>query len=268
MLEYEELQQFYNRFYHPSNARIWFYGDDPEETRLHLIAENLNRFVKDDEARSASVIKAQPTFAAPRAAKGKFPAQEFEGAIAGIAWALTRGTDGFPEEDELPMWVLDDLLVGRRTAAVYSAMQNSSLGTFLEDVAGLDEGELVVRPAEPGTSPPSCLVAPCRRFAHRAPGAVTALGRAPASLCILSWTVPCRNPSRRIPAPSRLSGISPLLVFLVERLQRMIPPVGWCCRLHPACDVCDDAERGGTGRCKGARPGDGDLAETGDRGVQ
>ena len=30
-------QAFYESYYHPSNARFWFYGDDPHEERLRLL---------------------------------------------------------------------------------------------------------------------------------------------------------------------------------------------------------------------------------------
>lgn len=30
-------QGFYEAYYHPSNARFWFYGDDPSEERLRIV---------------------------------------------------------------------------------------------------------------------------------------------------------------------------------------------------------------------------------------
>jgi presequence protease len=38
------LQDFHARYYHPSNARIWFYGDDPPEERLRILSTFLDEF--------------------------------------------------------------------------------------------------------------------------------------------------------------------------------------------------------------------------------
>ena len=37
-LTFEEFQKFYGDYYHPSNARFWFYGDDPGACLLPLLA--------------------------------------------------------------------------------------------------------------------------------------------------------------------------------------------------------------------------------------
>lgn len=38
------LQDFHGRYYHPSNARFWFYGDDPADERLSLLSKYLDEF--------------------------------------------------------------------------------------------------------------------------------------------------------------------------------------------------------------------------------
>ncbi len=43
-LTYSEFRDFYNKWYHPSNAYIYFYGDDPEEKRLAKAGEYLDRY--------------------------------------------------------------------------------------------------------------------------------------------------------------------------------------------------------------------------------
>ena len=51
------LQGFHERYYHPSNARFWFYGDDDPVKRLELLASYLDDF----EARPVdSTVKKQP----------------------------------------------------------------------------------------------------------------------------------------------------------------------------------------------------------------
>lgn len=51
------MQDFHGRYYHPSNARFWFYGDDPADERLQLLSKYLDEF----EARPVdSTVHAQP----------------------------------------------------------------------------------------------------------------------------------------------------------------------------------------------------------------
>jgi len=34
----EKFQEFHRQYYHPSNARIWFYGDDDPVHRLRVLS--------------------------------------------------------------------------------------------------------------------------------------------------------------------------------------------------------------------------------------
>ncbi len=43
-LTYEQFRQFHATYYHPTNARIYFYGDDDPEARLRLLDERLRDF--------------------------------------------------------------------------------------------------------------------------------------------------------------------------------------------------------------------------------
>jgi Zn-dependent M16 (insulinase) family peptidase len=62
-LTYEQFKQFHTTYYHPSNAMIYFYGDDDPEQRLRLLDGYLSAF----EAQSANVtVEPQPRFPAPR----------------------------------------------------------------------------------------------------------------------------------------------------------------------------------------------------------
>lgn len=40
---FEVLQ---GKYYHPSNAKFWFYGDDPADARLELVDKYLSEFDK------------------------------------------------------------------------------------------------------------------------------------------------------------------------------------------------------------------------------
>ena len=58
-LTYDEFKSFHSRYYHPSNARFWFYGDDDPVERLRILDGYLSEF----DAKSVdSTVHAQPLF--------------------------------------------------------------------------------------------------------------------------------------------------------------------------------------------------------------
>ena len=62
-LTYEQFKAFHETYYHPGNARIFFYGDDPTETRLALLQE----YLKDFSAKEIdSSVAIQPKFSEPK----------------------------------------------------------------------------------------------------------------------------------------------------------------------------------------------------------
>ncbi|HSM25434.1 MAG TPA: insulinase family protein, partial [Anaerolineaceae bacterium] len=61
-LTFDQFKQFHEINYHPSNARIYFYGDDDPEKRLALIDEYLKDF---DAINIDSLPKLQPAFPEP-----------------------------------------------------------------------------------------------------------------------------------------------------------------------------------------------------------
>lgn len=42
------LQDFHSKYYHPSNARFWFHGDDAPVERLRILAEYLDEFERKE----------------------------------------------------------------------------------------------------------------------------------------------------------------------------------------------------------------------------
>jgi len=62
-LTYERFRAFHRELYHPSNARIYFYGDDDPQRRLSLLDEYLEDF---DPITPNSTIRLQPELAAPK----------------------------------------------------------------------------------------------------------------------------------------------------------------------------------------------------------
>lgn len=65
-LTYERFKQFYETYYHPSNALIFFYGNDDPEERLRRMDGYLSPF---DAIQPDSAIALQTPFDAPRTAR-------------------------------------------------------------------------------------------------------------------------------------------------------------------------------------------------------
>ena len=75
-LTYEQFKGFHGRYYHPSNSRIWFYGDDDPEKRLSIVNEYLKGF---ERVEVDSMIRLQKPFEEPRRIIRSFAAGADEG---------------------------------------------------------------------------------------------------------------------------------------------------------------------------------------------
>ncbi|KAA0227716.1 peptidase M16 [candidate division KSB1 bacterium] len=130
-LTYEQFKAFHENFYHPSNARIFFYGDDPVEERLRLLDTYLRDF---DHKPANSAIPLQTRFDSPKRFTHQYdPGEEADLAKKGMVtvnWLLTETKDA---QTTLALSVLAHILVGTPAAPLYKALIDSGLG---EDVAG------------------------------------------------------------------------------------------------------------------------------------
>ena len=130
-LTYEEFSAFHSRYYHPSNARIYFYGDDKVEQRLKIVNGYLEGF---DRAEAAPSIELQPPFASPHLIKRSFMGPE-EGAEKGkglvtVNWALGETSD---VDTNFSAKILEHILLGMPGSPLRKALMDSGLG---EDLAG------------------------------------------------------------------------------------------------------------------------------------
>jgi presequence protease len=73
-LTYEQFKEFHHTYYHPSNSRIFFYGDDDTEERLRILDAYLSEF---DMLGVDSRVALQEPFAA--AAASHVPLQRRRG---------------------------------------------------------------------------------------------------------------------------------------------------------------------------------------------
>lgn len=136
-LTYEDFKNFHQRFYHPSNARIFFAGDDDPEERLRLLDVYLQSF---DCLDIDSSIKLQPECTEPHRIVHPYGISSGGDAkgIAAVNWLLPTKDD---VETFLGLQILSHILVGTPASPLRKALIESGLG---EDIAGMGfESELL-----------------------------------------------------------------------------------------------------------------------------
>lgn len=130
-LTYLDFKRFHETYYHPSNALILFYGDDPPQDRLRILNEYLDDFEAVEIDASVSL---QTSFDQPR--RFTFPLavdsdQENEKAgMVQLNWLLPEGDD---PELVMAHTVLSYALVSTPASPLRKALIDSGLG---EDVTG------------------------------------------------------------------------------------------------------------------------------------
>jgi len=129
-LTYAQFKTFHETYYHPSNARFFFYGDDDPEKRLQLV----QAYLKDFSARPVeSSIPLQSRYDAPRRLTRPYPVSEgaeSPKAYITVNWLLPENTD---PTLTLALEILGHILVGIPASPLRKALIDSGLG---EDVIG------------------------------------------------------------------------------------------------------------------------------------
>ncbi len=136
-LTFEQFMAFHQKYYHPSNAYIYFYGNDHSEERFRRVNEYLKDF---DRAAAASEIPLLPRFDQPKKFTYKFDAGEDaasgkKGRVA-VNWLLTETTD---RANTLALKILTHVLIGTPASPLHKALIDSGLG---EEVTGGIESDL------------------------------------------------------------------------------------------------------------------------------
>ena len=127
-LSYEAFTAFHARHYHPSNARFFFWGDDPEEQRLALLSRELSRF---SAVPVDSHIPLQLRRDTPRLIEHSYAAGEDETrAMTTVNWLLCESGR---VEEVLALEMLEHILLGLPGSPLRRALIASGLG---EDIAG------------------------------------------------------------------------------------------------------------------------------------
>uniref|UniRef100_K3YPJ6 Peptidase M16C associated domain-containing protein n=1 Tax=Setaria italica TaxID=4555 RepID=K3YPJ6_SETIT len=141
-LTFEEFKEFHSKYYHPSNARIWFYGDDDPKERLRVLSEYLDQF-EASPAPNESKVWPQRLFKEPVRVIEKYPAGQ-EGDLTKkymvcTNWLLSE--EPLDVETELALGFLDHLLLGTPASPLRRILLESGLGDAI--VGGGVEDELL-----------------------------------------------------------------------------------------------------------------------------
>ncbi len=134
-LTYEQFKEFHDTYYHPANARIYFYGDDNPEERLRLLKQYLDDF---EPLEVDSILPLQSHINQHRRIHQPYPASDDadqQKAMLTVNWLLPENTD---PTLALALNVLSHILVGIPASPLRKALIDSGLG---EDVigSGLDD---------------------------------------------------------------------------------------------------------------------------------
>ncbi|OWM83735.1 hypothetical protein CDL15_Pgr004165 [Punica granatum] len=140
-LTFAEFQEFHRKYYHPSNARIWFYGDDDPNERLRILSEYLDQFEANPAANESKVVP-QKLFSEPVRVVEKYPAGEDDNGkkhMVCLNWLLSDKP--LDLETELALGFLDHLMLGFPASPLRKILLESRLGDAI--VGGGIEDELL-----------------------------------------------------------------------------------------------------------------------------
>lgn len=124
-LTYEQFRSFHEMYYHPSNARIFFYGDDDPDKRLALLDDYLSEF---DAVPVNSKVGLHAPFAAPLQVTRPY-AVDKEGeqkAYVSVNWALPEIVD--PALD-MALDIMSYALMSTPASPLRKALMDSGLGS-------------------------------------------------------------------------------------------------------------------------------------------
>ncbi|KAH0943385.1 hypothetical protein HID58_003022 [Brassica napus] len=139
-LTFEAFQEFHRKYYHPSNARIWFYGDDDPVHRLRVLSEYLDMF-EASPSRDSSKIETQKLFSEPIRIVEKYPAGR-DGDLKKknmvcVNWLLSEKP--LDLQTQLALGFLDHLMLGTPASPLRKILLESGLGEALVSSGMSDE---------------------------------------------------------------------------------------------------------------------------------
>lgn len=134
-LDYQQFLAFYSQFYHPSNCKLFFYGNlEVGEKLAFLDQEYLG---KRGSLKVNSTVPLAQTWRAERSVSFTSPVEEGqtkESASVVLSWATCEVTDSV---EVVTLSTLVDILLGSPAAPLYKALLDSGLGLDISPESGM-----------------------------------------------------------------------------------------------------------------------------------
>jgi len=125
-LSYQQFKRFHEKFYHPSNARAFFSGDDNAEERLKILDAYFSEF---DRAPVDAEVHLQPRFNEPREIVATYAGTKEDGkardGMVSVNWMIDPPAD---RTEALSHGLLSYMLAGNSAAPLRKALTDSGLG--------------------------------------------------------------------------------------------------------------------------------------------
>ncbi len=136
-LSHQDLLEFHQYHYHPSNAFFYTYGDFPLKDHLEFIEKTiLSDYTRIDPQ---TTVPSQPHWLSPRTANYHYAADPSENlenkSQVCLAWL---GPDIREAFEVLVMTVIEQILIGNSGSPLRKALIDSGLGSTLSDGSGYD----------------------------------------------------------------------------------------------------------------------------------
>ncbi|NIZ47313.1 insulinase family protein [Entomospira nematocerorum] len=132
-ITHDMLVQFHEKYYHPNNSKIFFYGDIPIEEKLFLLHDKFLQHFHNDKPIESN-IKEETPFTERRYEVREFPSHGTEDtSYISLNWLTAPLTE---TKTILALEVLNHILLGSSGAPLYVALQTSGLGQDLSPVCG------------------------------------------------------------------------------------------------------------------------------------
>ncbi len=137
-LGYEDFRQYHSTYYHPSNCRMFLYGNIPTEEQLEFLQHEL--LAGFHAGTVAEEIPAQTRWSEPREMEVKGPLSAEEGEDEAkttviVNWLVGSSTDPL---EMLSLQVLSDMLLGYSGTPLQKAINESELGEDMAPASGLE----------------------------------------------------------------------------------------------------------------------------------
>ena len=130
-LSFQQFCDFHANYYHPSNARIYFSGDDDVYTRLAVMDDYLQDFETPDHPSDTTVAWQTQRYSQPLQTVHPYPASpdQPDTHMLTLNWLLHDRT--LSATQELTLNILDHLLLGTSSSILRKTLMESGLGTAL-----------------------------------------------------------------------------------------------------------------------------------------